>query len=220
MPEVRNTARFDERASLVLCSISELLDTTQFLFTDNVPSFDISLVSLATAILSQTDEEVLQRTTCWRARLGIKVLLKSARRFLPFFGTVPRTQSCGHEQLAANVLQQLRGKLATPTSATWLPRRAAEQLASLVVQHEAEAPLLKEQFFSKMRPHLDFFDRSLFEARLVEVCVALQELELPALVTLHIIDELEPNNYTMFRKWQLAAFVKHWRERRASFEEK
>ncbi len=46
-----------------------------------------------------------------------------------------------------------------------------------------------------------------------EICIALQELELPALVTLEIIDAALPNAVTMFLKWQVITTVKHWRQR-------
>jgi hypothetical protein len=50
--------------------------------------------------------------------------------------------------------------------------------------------------------------------RATEICVALQELGLPALLTLNIIDEaceLAPW-LTMHWKWQLVVKVKHWKD--------
>jgi hypothetical protein len=41
------------------------------------------------------------------------------------------------------------------------------------------------------------------------VCIALQDLHLPALVTLAIVDALFENNIRMFAKWALIAKVKH-----------
>lgn len=47
--------------------------------------------------------------------------------------------------------------------------------------------------------------------RFTAVCVGLQDLELPALVTLEILDALLPNNIRMAAKWDLIVAVKHWR---------
>jgi len=46
--------------------------------------------------------------------------------------------------------------------------------------------------------------------RATEICVALQELDLPALVTLAIIDEaVHANSIRMWAKWELITAVKH-----------
>jgi hypothetical protein len=46
--------------------------------------------------------------------------------------------------------------------------------------------------------------------RATEICIALQDLELPALVTLEIIDEaVHENSIRMWAKWELIAAVKH-----------
>jgi hypothetical protein len=44
-----------------------------------------------------------------------------------------------------------------------------------------------------------------------EVCIGLQDLELPALLTLLILDELFPNNLPMFKLWRLVTMIKHWK---------
>lgn len=46
------------------------------------------------------------------------------------------------------------------------------------------------------------------------VCVALQDLGLPALVTLEILDALLPNAIRMAAKWDLVVAVKHHHDRR------
>ncbi len=52
--------------------------------------------------------------------------------------------------------------------------------------------------------------------RATEICVALQDLELPAFVTLTIIDEaVHENSIRMWAKWELITAVKHYRDRRA-----
>jgi hypothetical protein len=52
--------------------------------------------------------------------------------------------------------------------------------------------------------------------RATEICIALQDLELPAFVTLLILDEaVHENSIRMWAKWELIAAVKHFRDRRA-----
>jgi hypothetical protein len=52
--------------------------------------------------------------------------------------------------------------------------------------------------------------------RATEICVGLQDLELPAFVTLTIIDEaVHENSIRMWAKWELITAVKHFRDRRA-----
>jgi hypothetical protein len=52
--------------------------------------------------------------------------------------------------------------------------------------------------------------------RATEICIGLQDLELPAFVTLQIIDEtLHENSIRMWAKWELITAVKHFRDRRA-----
>jgi hypothetical protein len=51
--------------------------------------------------------------------------------------------------------------------------------------------------------------------RATEICVGLQSLELPAFVTLTIIDEaVHENSIRMWAKWELITAVKHYRDRR------
>ncbi len=52
--------------------------------------------------------------------------------------------------------------------------------------------------------------RLIFRRRALEVAIALQYLSLPVLLTLGIVDELLPNDYTMFYKWELLKAVKHF----------
>jgi hypothetical protein len=49
-----------------------------------------------------------------------------------------------------------------------------------------------------------------------EICIGLQDLELPAFVTLTIIDEaVHENSIRMWAKWELITAVKHFRDRSA-----
>jgi hypothetical protein len=50
-----------------------------------------------------------------------------------------------------------------------------------------------------------------FEYEFAEVCFGLQDLGLPALVTLEILDALCPNAVPMHNKWDLITTVKHFR---------
>jgi hypothetical protein len=52
--------------------------------------------------------------------------------------------------------------------------------------------------------------------RATKICIGLQDLELPAFVTLQIIDEaVLENSIRMWAKWELITAVKHFRDRRA-----
>jgi hypothetical protein len=52
--------------------------------------------------------------------------------------------------------------------------------------------------------------------RATEICIALQDLGLPALVTLKIINAALPNAIRMAAKWDLIVAVKHFNDRRAA----
>ena len=47
------------------------------------------------------------------------------------------------------------------------------------------------------------------------MAMGLQDLELPALVTLEILDAAWPNSIPMHKKWDLVVAVKHFHQRRA-----
>jgi hypothetical protein len=49
--------------------------------------------------------------------------------------------------------------------------------------------------------------------RATEICIGLQDLELPAFVTLSILDEaVHENEIRMWAKWELITAVKHFRD--------
>jgi hypothetical protein len=55
--------------------------------------------------------------------------------------------------------------------------------------------------------------------RATEICIGLQDLALPAFVTLTIVDEsVHENAIRMWAKWELITAVKHFRDRRRVFE--
>jgi hypothetical protein len=54
----------------------------------------------------------------------------------------------------------------------------------------------------------------MIRARATTLCIALQELELPALVTLEIIDaDVCENDIRMWAKWELITIIKHFKPR-------
>jgi hypothetical protein len=50
--------------------------------------------------------------------------------------------------------------------------------------------------------------------RAATICFAMQDLELPAPLTLEILDALCPNSIRMWAKWELITAVKHFHQRR------
>ena len=55
----------------------------------------------------------------------------------------------------------------------------------------------------------------LIRKRATDICIGLQDLELPAFVTLTIIDDaVHENSIRMWAKWELITAVKHFRQRR------
>jgi importin subunit alpha-6/7 len=50
--------------------------------------------------------------------------------------------------------------------------------------------------------------------RAATICIGLQDLELPALVTLELLDAAFPNDIPMHKKWQLVTAAKHFHQRR------
>jgi hypothetical protein len=60
-------------------------------------------------------------------------------------------------------------------------------------------------------------DRTRFECRerLTEICIALQDLELPAWVTVQILDAARPwSTLPLHRKWNLVCAVKHYHDKK------
>jgi Leucine-rich repeat (LRR) protein len=85
----------------------------------------------------------------------------------------------------------------------------ADEALSEALTSFADAQI-REQFFDTFGVvcHLSSIRR---EA--ATVCIALQDLELPALLTLLIVDVLFENDIRMWAKWELVTAVKHFRER-------
>jgi hypothetical protein len=53
----------------------------------------------------------------------------------------------------------------------------------------------------------------MIRGRCTDICNGLQDLGLPALLTLGILDELIPNEIRMWAKWELVTTVKHFHQR-------
>jgi hypothetical protein len=74
-------------------------------------------------------------------------------------------------------------------------------------QHKNARPRFAELFFATT--HI-----GMIRERAATVCFALQDLELPAPLTLEILDALfPPNNIRMWAKWELITAVKHFHQR-------
>lgn len=59
--------------------------------------------------------------------------------------------------------------------------------------------------------NLPIFDKiQMIRTRATHVCIALQDLRLPALVTLEVLDALIPNSIKMWDKWALITKIKHF----------
>lgn len=98
----------------------------------------------------------------------------------------------------------------------WLPRELASLRpclfadARLVPQgHSEHAPLLPEHIIqlSEQTPHF-----GPIRQLAADIAIGLADLELPALVTLEIVDAALPNCVKMAAKWDLVVLVKHWRD--------
>lgn len=72
-----------------------------------------------------------------------------------------------------------------------------------------------DDYIPNYKHHIDEINGHFYaiKDRISEICKALQNLRLPALVTLKIIDQLIPNHIPMHKKWDLIAAVKHFHDR-------
>lgn len=55
-----------------------------------------------------------------------------------------------------------------------------------------------------------FDDIKMIKSKAAEFCIGLQDLNLPALISLEILDAMIPNSIAMYKKWHLIVTVKHW----------
>ena len=68
---------------------------------------------------------------------------------------------------------------------------------------------MRELFAATTWPSLDGI-----RERATDVLIGLADLDLPALLSVDILDALFPNSIPMHKKWDLVVAVKHWRQRR------
>jgi len=101
-------------------------------------------------------------------------------------------------------------------SLSWLQyARTSSLRCSLMKVAHTGARFVATSMFLRAQSYLHTVRKSLFRDRIVEICIALQSLELPALVTLMIVDELLPLAHIiqMHLKWHPIVTVKHFKER-------
>lgn len=67
-------------------------------------------------------------------------------------------------------------------------------------------------FFSSKDDNIFIDQISQCKTRFSQVCIGIQDLSLPALVTLEILDALLPNDIRMAAKWDLIVAVKHFHD--------
>lgn len=76
-----------------------------------------------------------------------------------------------------------------------------------------------QQFADIPKRHIPKFlftfhvDIGIFRRKAADVCFALQDMQLPVLLTLLILDELMENDIRMWVKWTIAAKIKHFHDR-------
>jgi hypothetical protein len=108
----------------------------------------------------------------------------------------------GHWQLDSSAHDEARALIVASElvpdwliSCEWsgrLPDAAAVETARRALEHERFAQA-RERFFV--------------------VCVALQNLHLPAIQTCGILDEVDPRDIALHHRWRIATLVKHFRQR-------
>ena len=107
------------------------------------------------------------------------------------FGLFSLTNNAKHRQLAGNPLPTVDGLDLSETYAS------------------AEDCVLRFQDILAATTHIGFI-----RERATEICIGLQDLDLPAFVTLQIIDEaVHENSIRMWAKWELITAVKHFTSR-------
>jgi hypothetical protein len=81
-------------------------------------------------------------------------------------------------------------------------------------------PLQFTSFENARRRFAELFSETthigMIRDRATIICIGLQDLELPALLTLQIIDADCENDVRDWAKWELITAVKHFHDRRAS----
>lgn len=122
--------------------------------------------------------------------------------------SISYTSLHGHYDILVKLLEQ---RLANPSSDNNI-----SMINSIDARHHKISNLLfrDQRVYSTFDPFPEIQNKinqiSMIKDRLSEVCFALQDLELPALITLKIINALIPNNIPMHSKWDLITKIKHF----------
>jgi hypothetical protein len=181
---------------------------------------------------------------CSLRELSVRSLWQvSSASFLTVFQLVRNQLSCLPEELgklgqlrsldarynalasvpgSLGALERLRCLVLYSNQLSWLPIELDQLSESCRVELENNPLPISVGFTENGRPHLrELFARTThigaIRARATEICVGLQELELPALLSLLIIDAAVPANaIRMWAKWELVTKVKHFHQRRAN----
>lgn len=116
-------------------------------------------------------------------------------------------------------LQRLRTLSLHDNRVAWLPVELAQlPLTTGIHLHNNPLPLGLGEPETNSRERLDqIFAASthigMIRRRAAEICIAMAELDLPALLTLKILNAAMPNKIRMAATWDLVVVVKHWRQR-------
>lgn len=112
--------------------------------------------------------------------------------------------SCGRLEMVDLLLKDVR------VDPTVKQNDAINRAASL--QHFAVVDrLLLDSRIDSMSPDMPCFtDIRMIRSRMSQAAMALQDLCIPALVLLEILDALLPNDIPMYKKWSVIVAVKHF----------
>jgi hypothetical protein len=117
-------------------------------------------------------------------------------------------------------LQALQSLYVCTNKLCWLPFDLDRLPATTIVRlYNNPLPLRFRRDENARHRLLELFAETthigMIRDRATVVCNALQDLELPAPLTLEIIDAMCPNNIRMWAKWELITTVKHFHQRRS-----
>jgi hypothetical protein len=145
----------------------------------------------------------------------------------------------GHLSIVERLLQDKRVDPSADDNAAvrWASQKGHLAVVERLLQDERVDPTARDNYAVRWAAHYGHFavvDRlfrvpsvystidlpaekihhiGMIRTRCTEVCNGLQELGLPALLTLGILNELIPNKIRMWAKWELVTTVKHFHQR-------
>ncbi len=204
---------FQSRQILAFDTLAHFFDSSDI---ENLAAFPAAFAAIS-AILSHEFRIIACRSDFSVDRAAFKALLCVIRtRPWTWLPLINQHGQLGSEMAVLSLVVRLRTPLAEVSASKVLSDASLKLLVALCLKC-AKADM-DRQFLLDLADNADALEKDFFEHRLADVCIGLQTQELPALITLEIIDALEPNLYTMFRKWKLIAFVKHWLEKRPAVQ--